>query len=1048
VKILKQGLSLALLGAGLAALPALQAEASGQPAAPDRSLVQQMRTEADGGVRLTTESATGKIGFIAARGTNTDLFPDFAGNSSSKAVAKATAYLDRFGAAFGAGKGQLEQSAVRQDRYGWTISFSQHYRGVDVFGSLLKVNLDKAGDLTSVAGYAAPGLNLSVDPSLSAAAAGTKAVDMVHADPAVGDDGKAADTSGIKAKTSKLVVYRLGAIKGTPGKAVLAYTVEVTNERNVRDMLFIDAQTGKVVNRYSMVADDLEREVYEEDPASEPIWSEGDPFPGTLNQDQQNLVEGTGESYWLFKNGFDRDSYDGLGSTMKTVNNDPSIACPNANWNGVTTNYCNGVTSDDTVSHEWAHAYTEYTSGLIYQYQAGALNESFSDVWGETADMINDRFNETPDTARTDKCSAFSPAIPTVTITAPASIAGECLAGGSNWGEQPTPAGFTGDVVVGTDPIEVEDGAPVGTATDGCSPFTNAAALAGKIAMVDRGLCDFFVKAQNAKAAGVKALIIGNRDDSPLSFQSADETPKLPYTIGIGVTDREKIRTALTGGQTVTLEIKDSAGARDNSYRWLSGEGDAAFGTAIRDMWKPTCFGDPGKVSDAEYACDPNLDDAGGVHSNSGVPNHAFALVVDGGTFNGQTIAPLGLDKAGAIWWRTQANYLTPVSDFVAAADGLEQSCADLVGQPINKLTVESAPAGPADEIVAADCDSITAAIAATEMRTEPVQCDFQPLLDKDTPSVCGPGFKTKIAWKENFEDGLAGWAKQQELFTDEGEVLGGFGAPWEAAEGPGSNATSVAYGPAPDQGDCSLGGAGSDDFSSRNSIISPKVTLPAGAPRLTFDHYVATEGGYDGGNVKYSLNGGAFKVVPATAYIFNKPLPLASLAEDNTNPLAGQPGFSGTDGGTVVGSWGQSQVNLAAVGASAGDKVQLRFDIGRDGCGGVDGWYVDNVTITTCVKPGPTASKTTATAPKQVRLGADFKVRVKVAKKSGGPAAGKVEITEGGKTIATGRLVKGKVVFTIKKDLARGTHKLVAAYLGSNATKPSKDKVTITITR
>ena len=43
---------------------------------------------------------------------------------------------------------------------------------------------------------------------------------------------------------------------------------------------------------------------------------------------------------------------------------------------------------------------------------------------------------------------------------------------------------------------------------------------------------------------------------------------------------------------------------RTNSYRWLSGEySDPAFGGAIRDMWNPTCYGDPGKVTDAEYHC-------------------------------------------------------------------------------------------------------------------------------------------------------------------------------------------------------------------------------------------------------------------------------------------------------------------------------------------------------------------------------------------------------------------------------------------------------------
>ena len=46
------------------------------------------------------------------------------------------------------------------------------------------------------------------------------------------------------------------------------------------------------------------------------------------------------------------------------------------------------------VAHEWGHAYTEYTDGLIYQWQSGALNESYSDVWGETLDLINNRDDE------------------------------------------------------------------------------------------------------------------------------------------------------------------------------------------------------------------------------------------------------------------------------------------------------------------------------------------------------------------------------------------------------------------------------------------------------------------------------------------------------------------------------------------------------------------------------------------------------------------------------------------------------------------------------
>ncbi len=61
-------------------------------------------------------------------------------------------------------------------------------------------------------------------------------------------------------------------------------------------------------------------------------------------------------------------------------------------------------------------------------------------------------------------------------------------------------------------------------------------------------------------------------------------------------------------------------------------------------MWNPNCFVNAGRVSDPRYYC--GEEDNGGVHLNSGVPNHAFALMVDGGTFNGQAIAGIGLTKA------------------------------------------------------------------------------------------------------------------------------------------------------------------------------------------------------------------------------------------------------------------------------------------------------------------------------------------------------------------------------------------------------------------
>ncbi len=1046
MKFLKSGLSVALVGTGLVLLPLTSSATAGPAPAGDPSIA-QMRQAADGSVRVTTESATGKVGFIAARGANADLLPDRLATDTTSAAAKASAYLDRFGSAFGAAKGELVQSDVTPGRYGWSVTFEQEYKGVPVFGATLKASLDKAGDLNAISGYAAPGLDLSVDPKVSAADAGARAVDIVAAEPPTSDEGAAADTSGIKAASTDLVVYRTGFLKGETGKAVLAYKVEVTNNDNVRDIVLLDAATNKPVNRYSTITEALDRELYETSPDTTPVWTEGDPFPGTLNEDQQNLVASAGESYWMFANTFGRDSYDGLGATMKTVNNDPRINCPNANWNGVTTNYCDGVTSDDVVSHEWGHAYTEYTSGLIYQYQSGALNESYSDVWGETLDQVNGREDEgeTFDTKRPDgECDPTAAAELQVNITAPAPQAGSCTAA-FGFGPTYTTDLVTTDVTVATDAAD----ATGPSTTDGCTAFTNAAAIAGHYAYVDRGTCGFQIKANNAVAAGATGLIVGQSVPGLPTTMSGTST--IPATM---VTQADGTRIKTAGTVTMTLQAEDIS-ERTDSTRWLIGEKSEAFGGAIRDMWTPTCYGNPGKVTDAEYNCDPLFTDSGGVHGNSGVPNHAYALAVDGGEYNGETITGIGLDKAANIWWRAQTEYLNPASDFTNAADGLEQSCTDLVGQDINEVsTAINGTPTLATPITATDCDTIAAVTLATEMRTPPTQCNFQPLLDKNTPSVCGPGFDEKVAYSENFEDGLAGWTADEVLADippeDGGPYQGGFGAPWEAIdEAPEGNSTSVAYGPAPDEGDCS--GDGENDFSSSNSITSPEITLPADltGARMTFKHNVATEGGYDGGNVKVSLNGSDFTPVPAEAFTFNAPTTLTSLGGGNTSPLAGEPGFTGTDGGKVTGSWGESQVDLSALDAAPGDTMQIRFDIGRDGCGGIDGWYVDDVQIITCEKAATpvSGSTTTASTRKSVKFSKDFNVRVKVVQKSGGPAKGKVQIYNAGDKIGQGLLDdKGRLVVEIRKNIGPGKETLRVKYLGNNKTKPSNDVLTIRV--
>ena len=413
----------------------------------------------------------------------------------------------------------------------------------------------------------------------------------------------------------------------------------MTDGAGVRDFVFVHAHSGKIVNRYSAVHDALHRVLFEA--AGNPVvltkvWEEGDAFPGALNTEQQNLVTFSGDSYAFFFNAFNRDSYDGAGAFMQTVNNDPRISCPNANWNGVTTNYCNGVTSDDVVAHEWGHAYTQFTHDLIYQWQPGALNESYSDIWGETIDMINGAGTDAPAPVRTvGACSTRTVPVPILIINSP--TPGECAAGAAAFGAPLTVAGTTGDLVL------ANDGAGAST-SDACEALP-AGSMTGKVGLADRGTCAFTIKVKNMQVAGaIGGVIANNGGGGVFGMAGADPTITIP-SLGISNAHGDLLKGYLASGTSnVTLKVKGSLQAPENSLRWLMAEDSFGFNPtagagnhAIRDMWSPTCLSDPGKVSDAEYHCD--VSDAGGVHTNSGVPNHGYALLVDGGTFNGQTVA-------------------------------------------------------------------------------------------------------------------------------------------------------------------------------------------------------------------------------------------------------------------------------------------------------------------------------------------------------------------------------------------------------------------------
>ncbi len=519
----------------------------------DPALVKKLKDNARGSVAISTDKSTKFASFIKV-GQNGDLLPS---EKTKSPEGKARGFFKEYGGLLGIENAQTElvKSATRKEKGATHLTYEQVYKGVPVFGGLVRVHLDADNDLTAINGVFVPELDLDTSPRFSAAQAAERAIATVVSDPPTDNLGNEASTDGLTAASTELLVYRVGLVRGATGTNELVYQVEVTNGRNVRDIVFVNAQVGKVVNRYSMVHDALFRRLFEQNTGNQ-VWQEGQPFPGSLNQDQQNIVNFSGHSYRYFFNAFGRDSYDALGAELRSVNNDPTIACPNANWNGVTTNYCNGVTADDVVAHEWGHAYTQFTHNLIYQWQPGALNESYSDIWGETVDMLNGVGTDAPAPVRSVGACSTHTGNPSVVINSPGSIARICPGGRAAFGPAVDETGTTGDVVL-ADPAL------------GCTAFANAAAVLGKVALVDRGVCGFAVKVKNAQNAGAIAVVVANNVDAVAGMGGADATITIPSLL-ISLSNGNAIKGELALGSTVNVTLKEVpvSGAED-SYRWL-----------------------------------------------------------------------------------------------------------------------------------------------------------------------------------------------------------------------------------------------------------------------------------------------------------------------------------------------------------------------------------------------------------------------------------------------------------------------------------------------
>jgi hypothetical protein len=135
-----------------------------------------------------------------------------------------------------------------------------------------------------------------------------------------------------------------------------------------------------------------------------------------------------------------------------------------------------------------------------------------------------------------------------VRVNAPGAISGEYAAVHAVAGQSLANPGVTAAVV------QAQDG--VGTATDACEALTNAGAMAGKIALVDRGNCTFVQKALNVQNAGAIGIIVVNNAAGlpPDPMAGTDPGVVIPMT-GISQADGSTLKAQLGAGLNATLHV-------------------------------------------------------------------------------------------------------------------------------------------------------------------------------------------------------------------------------------------------------------------------------------------------------------------------------------------------------------------------------------------------------------------------------------------------------------------------------------------------------------
>ena len=126
------------------------------------------------------------------------------------------------------------------------------------------------------------------------------------------------------------------------------------------------------------------------------------------------------------------------------------------------------------------------------------------------------------------------------------------------------------------------------------------------------------------------------------------------------------------------------------------------------------------------------------------------------------------------------------------------------------------------------------------------------------------------------------------------------------------------------------------------NRLDTPTINITTAAAQLSFRNnftFNDTGGGFDGGVLEISINGGAFTDIIAAGGTFVQNGYNDTISVNFGSPIAGRNAWSGTAGGYLT-----TIVNLPA--AAAGQPIKLRWRSASDDSVASTGWRIDTVRV------------------------------------------------------------------------------------------------------